>query len=849
MDYPVLDVLGELKTTLARGSIVILQAPPGAGKSTILPINLLDEPWLKGRKIVMLEPRRLAARAVATRMASLREEETGETVGYSVRFESKVSSRTRLHIVTEGILTRMIQSDNSLEDVGMIIFDEFHERSLQADLALAMTLQVQSMLRPDLRILIMSATLDSEQLSAQLNAPVITSLGKQFNVERRYLNIDPDAYIHIRVAKAIIKALGETTGDILVFLPGAGEILRTQQLLEEANVGARVHLLYGDLPFKQQQETLMPDRAGGRKIILSTSIAETSLTIEGIKVVVDCGYSRVPRYDVRSGLTRLETVRVTRDSTEQRAGRAGRLGPGVVYRLWPEAVQHQLQASRKPEIEEADLAPLMLELFQWGIKNVNDLDWITTPPPGAVNQATELLEQLGAVEASTLAGTGLPGPPNKSGDSVQRQFKITSRGKEMLKLPTHPRMAHMLLVANEIDSNLVALASDVAAILEERDPLRDGGADLSLRVEALRKYRGGERTNADRNVLDRIERLSLAWRKQFGVKPVNGVVADEEVGELVAAAYPERIARQEGKHSERFKLAGGRVVRLPANDPLTREAWLAVAQLDPGTTQGGEGKIFLAAPLNENDLVKLATEHEHVRWDGERGMVVGSLDKRVGNLVLSSKPLTKIDSARRIKILCDVIRESGLRTLCWDEEQIQWQSRVMSLRKWRGNEWPDVSDEHMLNTLETWLAPYLENTSKQSDLSKLDLNTILTSTLEWEQQRKLDQLAPSKIEVPSGSMIRVVYSSDGGDPVMEVRLQELFGLLETPTVNEGRVKVLIHLLSPGYKPVQVTKDLRSFWENTYHEVKKELHRRYPKHSWPEDPWTAKAVRGAKKRGA
>jgi ATP-dependent helicase HrpB len=824
MQYPVLEILGELKTTLEARSIVILQAPPGAGKSTILPINLLEEPWLSGRKIVMLEPRRLAAKAVATRMASLRNEETGDTVGYSVRFESKVSPRTRLHVVTEGILTRMIQSDNSLEDVGMIIFDEFHERSLQADLALAMSLQVQEMLRPDLKILIMSATLDSEQLSAQLKAPVITSLGKQFNVERRYLNIDPDAHIHTRVAKAIVKAIAEATGDILVFLPGAGEILRTQQLLEEANVGARVHLLYGDLPFKQQQETLTPDSAGGRKIILATSIAETSLTIEGIKVVIDSGYSRVPRYDVRSGLTRLETVRVTRDSAEQRAGRAGRLGPGICYRLWPEAVQHHLQPSRKPEIEEADLAPLMLELFQWGIKRVNDLGWITPPPPGAVNQATELLEQLGAVE-------------NRA---------ITPRGKEMLRLPTHPRMAHMLLVAKEIDQNLIALAADVAAILEERDPMRDGGADLSLRVEVLRKYRGGERTAADRNVLDRIERLAMAWRKQFGVKPANGIVADDQVGELVAAAYPERIARQEGKHSERFKLAGGRIVRLPANDALTREPWLAVAHLDGGS---GEGKIFLAAPLNESDLVKLATEHENVRWDNERGMVVGSLDKRVGNLVLSSKPLAKIDHERRIGILCDVIRESGLRILGWDDEQLQWQARVMSLRKWRGNEWPDVSDEQLLNTLETWLSPYLENVSKQSDLAKLELNTILPSTLEWEQQRKLDQLAPSRIEVPSGSMIRVSYSNDGGDPVMEVRLQELFGLPETPTVNDGRVKVLIHLLSPGYKPVQVTKDLRSFWENTYHEVKKELHRRYPKHSWPEDPWTAKAVRGARKRGA
>ena len=821
MNYPVLDILEELKTTLETQPVVVLQAPPGAGKSTILPLHLINEKWLNGNKIVMLEPRRLAARAVAMRMASLKEEEPGDTIGYSVRFESKVSARTKLHVVTEGILTRMIQSDNTLEDIGMIIFDEFHERNLQADLALALTLQVQQVLRPDLRILIMSATLDSEQLSAKLKAPVITSTGRQFEVERKYLNIEPDSHLHIRVAKAIVKAMGESDGDILAFLPGAGEIVRTQQLLEERNVGARIHGLYGDLPPRQQQEALLPDAGGARKIILATSIAETSLTIEGVKIVVDSGYSRVPRYDVRSGLTRLETVRVTRDAADQRAGRAGRLGPGICYRLWAEATQHHLQASRKPEIEEADLAPLMLELFHWGIKNVNDLGWITPPPSGAVSQATGLLEQLDAIDNST----------------------ITSRGKEMLKLPTHPRIAHMLLVAKEISNDVLLAAADVAALLEERDPMRDGGADLSLRIDMLRKYRSGERTQGDRNGLDRIERLSASWRKLFGVKSSTLIVADEQVGELLAAAYPERIARQEGKHSERFKLANGRVVRLPANDPLTRESWLAVAHLDGGS---GEGKIFLAAPLNESDLKHLAVEHEHVRWDKEREMVVSSVELRVGNLVLSSRPVTKIDITKRISIVCEVVRESGLSLLGWSDDQVQWQSRVMSLRKWRGETWPDVSDEALLQTLETWLSPYLENVSKRADLEKLDRNAILTSMLEWELQGKLDKLAPERIEVPSGSMIRLQYSKDGHDPVMEVRLQELFGLLETPTVNDGRNKVLIHLLSPGYKPVQVTQDLRSFWQNTYHEVRKELHRRYPKHSWPEDPWTAKAVRGAKR---
>lgn len=831
MSYPVLEILSRLKSELSQKPIVILQAPPGAGKSTVLPIQLLDEQWLDGNKIVMLEPRRLAAKAVANRMASLRDEEIGETIGYSVRFESKVSPKTRLHVVTEGILTRMIQSDNSLDGVGMIIFDEFHERSLQADLALALSLQVQQVLRPDLRILIMSATLDSEQLSGKLNAPVITSTGKQFEVERRYVSVDNDSPIPSRMAKVISKAIGETSGDILAFLPGAGEISRTQQLLEEHHVGARIHLLYGDLPFRQQQEALTPDAGGARKIILATSIAETSLTIEGVKVVVDSGYSRVPRYDVRSGLTRLETVRVTRDAADQRAGRAGRLGPGVCYRLWPEATQHHLQPSRKPEIEEADLAPLMLELFNWGIRNVTELNWITPPPPGAVSQATELLIQL---------------------EAIDDKRSITSRGKEMLKLPTHPRMAHMLLMAKDLKGDLLTVASDVAALLEERDPMRDSGADLSLRIDVLRKYRSGERVVADRGILDRIERLSASWRKLFNVKPSSSIVADEQVGELLAAAYPERIARQEGKHSERYKLANGRIVRLPNNDALTREPWLAVAHLDGA---GGEGRIFLAAPVNENDLRKMATEHESVKWVDDK--IVSSLELRVGGLILSSRQGGKIDVDKRVEILCEVIREHGLKILGWSEDQVQWQSRVMSVRKWRGEnsvhqgkreseEWPDVSEDALLKNLEEWLSPYLENVSKRSELEKLDMNMVLNSMLGWELQQKLDRLAPKRIEVPSDSMISLHYSMDGADPVMEVRLQELFGLLETPTVNEGRVKILIHLLSPGYKPVQVTQDLKSFWTNTYHEVRKELHRRYPKHSWPEDPWTAKAVRGVRR---
>ncbi len=819
MDYPVLEIVPELQRQLGSEPVVILQAPPGAGKSTVLPLHLLDEPWLGGKRVIMLEPRRIAAKTVAARLAQLAQVDLGERVGYTVRFESKVSRSTQLHVVTEGILTRMLQSDNSLEDVGLVIFDEFHERSLQADLALALSLQVQQVLRPDLRILIMSATLDSESLALQLKAPIVTSAGRQYPVERRYVGTDPDAPIAARVSRGVMKALSETGGDVLAFLPGASEILRTKDLLENAQVGAELHTLYGDLPFKQQQAALVPSSTGARKVILATSIAETSLTIEGVKAVVDSGYSRVPRYDVRSGLTRLETVRVTRDSADQRAGRAGRLGPGVCYRLWSEASDHHLQPMRKPEIEEADLAPLMLELYQWGVKDIRELNWITSPPKGAVAQANELLTQLDAVDG----------------------FAITPRGRDMLKLPAHPRLAHMMLVAKELGANILSLSTDVAALLEERDPLRDAGADLSLRVDELRKYRAGERVLADRHVLERIETTASSWRKLLGVKASVGITTDKEVGELVAAAYPERIARQETKHGERYKLANGRSVVLPSHDALTREPWIAVAHLDAGS-----GKIFLAAPLDESDLEHLASDHERVRWDREREAIVASVDRRIGSLTLSSKPLTQVDEGRKVSAWCEAIRELGVGVFGWDEDIRQWQSRVLSLRHWRGTEWPDVGDAALMEGLEHWLSPFLATINKKTELQRLDWKGILPTLLPWDLQRKLNEWAPERLEVPSGSMIKVLYSDDGAAPVMEVRLQEVFGWLETPAVNEGRNRILMHLLSPGYKPVQVTQDLRSFWQHTYHEVRKELFRRYPKHAWPEDPWTAKAVRGVRR---
>lgn len=824
MSYPVLEVVPRLKELFLEKNKVILQAPPGAGKSTVLPLQLLEEPWLAGKKIIMLEPRRLAARSVAMRMASLLNEEPGETVGYRVRFETRVSERTRLEVVTEGILTRMIQTDNALEDVGLLIFDEFHERSLQADLALTLGLQVQQLLREDLRLLVMSATLDVEGIAAALgNAPVVTAQGRQFPVTVHYYNPDPDAPLVVRVQKAIRKAFTSHDGDILVFLPGTADIARVAQSLENENLDARIHPLYGDLSFQKQQEAILPAPAGVRKIVLATSIAETSLTIEGITVVIDSGYSRVPRFDPRSGFSRLETVRVTKDAADQRAGRAGRLGPGTCYRLWSETIHMNLVPRRDPEILEADLASLVLELSQWGVRNMSELTWITPPPPGAVSQAKDLLQHLGALE----------------------QEAITDRGKKMLRLPTHPRIAHMLLEAMDTPGYQL-LAADIAALLEERDPLpKEAGADITLRIEALHRWRSGEKVNAEKRTLERIDRLSKAWLKLLKGDAQPVTFSDTDIGRFVLCAYPERIAKQTERHSERYKLANGRPVRLPPHDPLVRETWLAVAHLDAGVA---EGRIFLAAPLSEEDIVLHAREFEITRWDHEREMVVTLKEQRIGNLVMSVKQVPEVDPAQRIKVLCELIRERGMNMLDWQELHRQWQARVLSLRTWRPEEdWPDVSDDHLLETLESWLAPFLNEAYKKIDLQRVDLHAALAAILPWELNNRMEKLVPARIEVPSGSMIKVKYFTDGRPPIMEVRLQEVFGWLETPAVNEGRNSVVLHLLSPGFKPVQVTQDLKSFWTNTYHEVRKELRTQYPKHSWPEDPWNAQAVRGVSRK--
>jgi ATP-dependent helicase HrpB len=826
--YPVLEIIGELKTRLDASPLVILQAPPGAGKSTLVPLKLYQEQWLSGKKIIMLEPRRLAAKAVAERMADLMDEPAGKTVGFRIRFETNVSSVTRIEVVTEGILTRMLQHDNSLEEAGLIIFDEFHERSLHADLALALTLQSQQVLRPDLKLLIMSATLDANKLSGLLgNAPVVTSKGRQYPVTINYLPQDSDQPVWQKVVSAIRKAFAQEQGDVLVFLPGSGEIKRVEQALESAPLeNAVVFPLYGDLNYKKQQEAILPNKHGRRKIVLATSIAETSLTIEGISVVIDGGLSRVPRFDIRSGFTRLETVRVTKDAADQRAGRAGRLGPGVCYRLWTQGVHLSLAEQRRPEILEADLAPLMLDLLQWGVRNVADLTWVTPPPPGAVSQALDLLKTLEAIDDKG----------------------ITARGKEMLRLPTHPRIAHMLLVsADDRTSGAAAAGTDMAAILEERDPLsRDAGADLTLRIQALRKWRSGERTSAERSALERIERVAANWRKIQKIKEDNASVNDFLIGKILWAAYPERLAQRQGKNSSRYKLQSGRIVALPEHDPLSNEEWICAALLDAGV---GEGKVFLAAAVDFNDLKQLAKEQSVVRWDDDRGTMVSLVEKRIGPLLIESRNSSAaLTDTERLRLIREKLISKGFSILGDNEKREAIESRIISLHHWRVEEgWPLITEDYLLQHLEDWLGPFISGINKLTDLARLDVDSILKAMLPWELQSKLDTLAPEKIPVPSGSLIRLRYFQDGSPPVLEVRLQEMFGLADTPTVNGGLTKVRLHLLSPGFKPVQVTQDLRSFWQTTYHEVRKQLRLRYPRHHWPEDPWTAEAVRGARRR--
>ena len=833
-DLPIESVLGELRAALRAGTSAVLQAPPGAGKTTRVPLALLDEPWLGGGRIVMLEPRRLAARAAAARMAETLGERVGETVGHRVRMDTRVGRRTRIEVVTEGVLTRLLHDDPALEGTGLVIFDEFHERSLVGDLGLALTLQTRSVLREELRVLVMSATLDGATVAALLGgAPLVTSEGREFPVETRHRARRDGVRTEAAVAGAVRAALREARGSVLAFLPGAGEIRRAQEMLEGDGVPPDVDVvaLYGNLSQEMQDRAIRASPPGRRKVVLATSIAETSLTIDGIGIVVDSGLARVPRFSPRTGMTRLETVRVSRASADQRRGRAGRLGPGVCYRLWEEHEHHALLAQPTPEILEADLAPLALDLAAAGVVDPAELRWLDPPPAASFSQARELLAELGALD---------------------ERGRITAHGRGMASFGMHPRLAHMLLRGREL--GLGALACDVAALLTERDILRgDAGppdADLRLRLELMRGAGDApgfaHEHRVDRDGLRRAKEQAGQWRSQLGVAP--SATDAEMSGVLVALAYPDRIARRRAGQGGRFLLRSGGGAVLAGAQALGASEYLAVAEVDG---QRPESRIYLAAPLDEAAIEEhFAAQIERervVEWDAASRQVLARRRERLGGIVLRDAPLRDADPSEIEAALLEAMVGEGIGALSWTDGARRLRQR-MSFARRLDPTWPDVSDDALAATMRNWLAPHLHGLRKLDEVARLDVHEILLGMLDWRQRATLDEIAPTHLVVPSGSRIPIDYA-DSAAPVLAVRLQEMFGLAETPTVGRGAVPLTIHLLSPASRPVQVTRDLAGFWRTTYFEVRKDLKGRYPKHHWPDDPMVAEPTRRAKPRGS
>jgi len=832
---PIEDVLPALRRTLTEGRNALLTAAPGAGKTTRVPLALLDASWLEGKSLIMLEPRRLAARAAAHRMASMLGEPVGATVGYRMRLDTKVGPKTKIEVVTEGILPRLLQQDPALSTYAIVVFDEFHERSLQTDMGLALCLESQRLFRPDLRLLVMSATLNCGPVADLLGqAPVIACEGRLFPVETRYLDQPLSGHLDAAVVQSIRRSLAQDQGSLLVFLPGMAEIRRVEQKLLDLKLAPNILIapLHGDLPQEAQDRAIAPAPAGTRKIVLATSIAETSLTIDGVRVVIDAGLLRVPRFDSRSGLTRLETIRVTQDSAEQRRGRAGRLEPGICSRLWTSGEHQSLAPCRPPEILDSDLAPLLLGLAQWGTANPAELSWLTPPPAGTVAQARELLTDLGALNI---------------------EGQITAHGRRMAELPLHPRLAHMLLKA--LSLQLTDLACELAALLSERDILRDPSgrrnADLRLRLDILHgAYDYAAGATIDRAACQRVRRTADLWQRQH----LRAARSDrqgslDETGLLLALAYPDRIAQRQRGNDARYLMANGRGAVFANPDLLGSEDYLVIADLDGS---GQWAKINLAAPVQLRDLETLYADRiqviDEVSWDEAAQMVRATRQRRLGSLILSARGLSKPDPWTISAALLEGIRLAGLDRLAWTPELRQWRARVAFLRRIEGQEsrWPDLSDQALLQTLDDWLAPYLTGLTTFDRVATLDLTQPLRALLSWEQQRQLDRWAPTHLTVPSGSNVRVEYETPDL-PVLAVRLQEMFGCKDTPRLVDGKIPVMLHLLSPARRPVQITKDLSSFWRSTYLEVKKELRGRYPKHSWPDDPLIAPPTAKAKRR--
>jgi ATP-dependent helicase HrpB len=827
---PIGAVLPELLTALERNGAAVLEAPPGAGKTTLVPLALLGALWLQQQKIVMLEPRRLAARAAARRMAQMIGEEVGETVGFRTRLETRIGPKTRIEIVTEGILPRMLQSDAALDGVGIVIFDEYHERSLDADLGLALAIETRRYLREEFRLLVMSATLDGARVASLLDAPRVTSAGRSFPVELRYLDRPAPDRFEKAVATAISRALDENSGSMLVFLPGGAEIRRVERLLSDPGPGITVAPLYGDLSPNAQDAAIAPTAPGQRKIVLATSIAETSLTIEGIRVVVDGGQVRAPRFDPRTGMTRLVTNRVSQAASEQRRGRAGRLEPGLCYRLWPEAEQAQLAPYAVPEIRDADLAPLVLTLAAWGSADPATLSWLDPPPQAALAQARELLARLGALD---------------------RDGRITAPGRAMAALPLHPRLAHMALKAKEHGRGRLAAA--IAALLMERDIIRAAprrrDSDLRLRVELLVERGVTSRLSAelqlDRGGAERARQSARQIGRALGLRGAEAIDASE-TGRVLAQAYPDRIAQARGAPGQ-FRLSNGSGAELPATDALAREEFLAVGDLD------GERKtarVFLAAPLTraelEADFADQMETSDLIAWDGVEEAVLARRRTMLGALILKDERLPDPPQEQVTAALLAGIRALGLATLPWTRDAEGLRRRVEFLRRSDGESWPDWSDDALLATLEDWFAPYLNGITRRAQFQNIDLAAALSAALSFAQRRALDEKAPTHVAVPSGSRVPIDYGA-GDVPVLAVRLQEMFGATATPAIAGGKVPLLLHLLSPAGRPLQVTRDLGGFWRGSYMQIRGEMRGRYPKHHWPDNPLEALPTARAKKR--
>lgn len=839
---PIDAVLDDLKQALRERHEVVLEAPPGAGKTTRVPLALLDEPWLAGKKILMLEPRRIAARSSAHRMASLLGESVGQTVGYRMRLDNKISRQTRVEVITEGILTRQLQQDPSLDGVGLVIFDEFHERNLDSDLALSLCLKGRELFRDDsnpLKLLVMSATLDSVAIASLLDdASVVRSEGRTYPVNIRYGQAaKPNERIVERVVATLRQALSDNPdSSILAFLPGQGEIHRTTEALGEWLVERRirgVHLrpMYGNLTLDEQQQAIAPlPNLDERKVVLATNIAETSLTIEGVDVVVDSGMVREARFDPGTGMTGLHTTRISRASSTQRAGRAGRLAPGVCYRLWTESQQEQLSAHNTPEILRADLAPLALQLLQWGVDDPAELRWLDVPPSGLWQQALDLLETLGAIQRKGKATV------------------LTAHGQVMCNLPVHPRLAHLLICGAQ--AGHLNAAANLASLLSERNPFSQDNPDISHPLEIL-----AGKTKCpypQQGWLQRTRQLTNQFVEQVRSQklPDSGVSfllpATQINGYLLACAYPDRIARR--RHSGGYQLANGRSADLPDKHALGNQAWLAIAEVSSMVGKSSD-TIRSAAALDDKlfasalaDQVRTQTV---VEWDNKAGRFIAEAQQKIGALVLQRKALQAVPGEAKSTALIGFIRKQELDVLPWQAEQEQWCARINLLRGVEPERaWPDVSRANLLTTLEDWLAPYLNAVNVLGDFKKLDLTTILSSLLPWDMQQRLEQLAPKSLEVPSGHSIAIDYSQS--PPVLAVKLQEMFGCEQTPTIANGRVALLVHLLSPAGRPLQITQDLAGFWRTSYHEVKKDMKGRYPKHPWPDDPLQAIATRKVKR---